>query len=380
VRILLACPYAWDASGGVQVHVRELGATLRARGHDVRVLAPSRARPREPWVRSVGRPVAVPYNRSVAPICFSPASARRVRAALRAFAPEVLHAHEPLIPSTSMLALRATARGPTPVVATFHAGAERSILFDLAAPALRRLARAIDVRIAVSAAAASFAARRIGDGFVIVPNGVDVERFAGAEPVELPAGRRMLFVGRLDERKGFRVAVAAFRRLAARFPDLLLVAVGGGPEKASATALPEGIRDRVVLVGPVANEDLHRYEAAADVFVAPSVGGETFGVVLVEAMAAGVPVVASDIPGYDEVIRPGEGLLVPPRDPGALADAVASLLDDPAAAKALADAGRARAWTYSWDAVAERIEGLYADAAHRFGPGDRGGFASMGPP
>ncbi len=369
MRILLTCPYAWDAPGGVQVHVRELGARLRARGHDARVLTPSRARPVEPWVSAVGRPVAVPYNRSVAPICFSVASARRVGAELRAFAPDVVHAHEPLTPSTSMLALRAAARERTPAVATFHAGAERSVLFDVAAPALRRLARAIDVRIAVSAAAADFAARRIGDGFVVVPNGVDVERFAGGEPADLPAGRRMLFVGRLDERKGFRVAVAAFERLAGRFPDLVLVAVGDGPEAAAARALPEAVRQRVVLVGRVANEDLHGYEAAADVFVAPSVGGETFGVVLVEAMAAGVPVVASDIRGYDEVIRAGEGVLVPPRDPGALADAVARILDDPQAARELADAGRVRARTYSWESVTDRLEAVYADVAGRRRPG-----------
>ncbi len=362
MRILLSCPYAWDAPGGVQVHVGELGARLRARGHDVRVLTPSRAAPREPWVRAVGRPIAVPYNRSVAPICFSPASARRVAAELRAFAPDVVHAHEPLAPSTSMFAVRAGAAEGTPIVATFHAGAERSRLFDIAAPLLRRVARSIDVRVAVSAAAARFASRRIGEGFVIVPNGVDVERFAGAEPAELPAGRRMLFVGRLDERKGFRVAVAAFERLAGRFPDLLLVAVGDGPEAAAARALPESIRSRIVLVGRVANEDLHGYEAAADVFVAPSVGGETFGVVLVEAMAAGVPVVASDIPGYDEVIREGEGLLVPPRDPAALAAAVARVLDDPPAARAFGDAGRARARTYSWESVADRLEAIYEDA------------------
>ena len=365
MRILLSCPYAWDAPGGVQVHVGELGARLRARGHDVRVLTPSRAAPREPWVRGVGRPIAVPYNRSVAPICFSPASARRVATELRAFAPDVVHAHEPLAPSTSMFAVRAGAAEGTPIVATFHAGAERSRLFDIAAPVLRRVARSIDVRVAVSAAAARFASRRIGEGFVIVPNGVDVERFAGAEPAELPAGRRMLFVGRLDERKGFRVAVAAFERLAGRFPDLLLVVVGDGPEAAAARALPESIRSRIVLVGRVANEDLHGYEAAADVFVAPSVGGETFGVVLVEAMAAGVPVVASDIPGYDEVIREGEGLLVPPRDPAALAAAVARVLDDPPAARAFGDAGRARARTYSWESVADRLEAIYEDVAGR---------------
>jgi phosphatidyl-myo-inositol alpha-mannosyltransferase len=370
VRILLACPYAWDAAGGVQVHVRELGARLLARGHEVVALTPSGRRPREAWVRAVGRPVAVPYNRSVAPICFSPASAARIRSAIRSVAPDVVHAHEPLAPSTSMLALAAAASARIPVVATFHAGAERSLLFDLAAPALRPLARRVDVRIAVSRAAASFVERRLGDGFVLVPNGVDVERFARADPVELPTGRRVLFVGRLDERKGFRVAVAAFERLAERYPDLLLVAVGAGPEAAAVRDLPDAIARRVVLAGRVANEHLHRYEAAADVFVAPSVGGETFGVVLVEAMAAGVPVVASDIPGYDEVVDDGvDGLLVPARDPAALAAAVGRVLDEPELRRKLADAGRARARGYSWEAVTDRLEGIYAAAARRSPPG-----------
>jgi phosphatidyl-myo-inositol alpha-mannosyltransferase len=363
VRILLACPYAWDAPGGVQVHVRQLGTRLLERGHDVIALTPSRGRPTERWVRSVGRPLAVPYNRSVAPICFSPASARRVRAAIRALAPDVVHAHEPLAPSTSMFALRAAAWAGVPVVATFHAGAERSLLFDLAAPALRRLARGLEVRIAVSRAAAAFAERRIGDGFVMVPNGVDVERFASARPARLPPGRRILFVGRMDERKGFRVAVDAFRRLAERHPDLLLVGIGSGREAAAARSAPGDIARRIVLVGAVPNDDLPPFEAAADVFVAPSVGGETFGVVLVEAMAAGLPVVASDIPGYDEVLEDGvEGLLVPPRDPAALAEAVSRILDDAELAKRLGEAGRVRANGYAWGSVTDRIEALYASA------------------
>lgn len=361
MRIALACPYAWDAPGGVQVHVRELGERLRRRGHDVLGLAPSRRPPAESWMRAVGRPIDVPYNRSVAPICFSLASARRVRGELRSFAPDVVHAHEPLTPSVSMFALRA---GVAPVVATFHSGAERSLLFDVAAPVLRRLAERIAVRVAVSRAAAGFAARRVGDGIRVVPNGIDLERFANAHPAPLPPGRRVLFVGRLDERKGFPTAVEAFSLLAARAPDVRLVAVGDGPDARAVEDVPHAIRQRIVLVGRVPNEALHAYLAAADLLVAPSVGGESFGVVLLEAMAAGLPVVASAIPGYDEVVEHGvDGLLVPPRRPQALAAAIERVLSDRRLAEDLGRAGRRRASRYGWDEVAERLEAIYAEAA-----------------
>jgi phosphatidyl-myo-inositol alpha-mannosyltransferase len=359
MRVALACPYDWDAPGGVQVHVRELGERLRRRGHEVLVVTPARGRPVEPWVRRVGSPVAIPYNRSVAPICVSPASWRRVREALATFDPDVVHAHEPLTPSTSMLALLAAR---VPVVATFHSGAERSLAFDVAAPVLRLVARRIEVRVAVSGAAASFAARRIGDGFRIVPNGIDAERFASATAAELPGRRRALFVGRLDPRKGFAHAVAAFGRLADRYPDLVLVVAGDGPDRRAVDALPRDARARVLLLGRVENRDLPPYLAAADVLLAPSVGGESFGVVLAEAMAAGVPVVASEIPGYDEVVTDGvEGLLVPPRDPAAVARAAARVLDDARLASALAAGGRARAKLLSWDVVTDRLEELYRE-------------------
>lgn len=363
MRILLACPYSWDAPGGVQVHVRELADRLLGRGHDVLVLTPGRKRPAEPWVRVVGRPIDIPYNRSSAPICPSPMSARRVGDELRSFRPDVVHAHEPLTPSTSFFV---TLRARIPVVATFHSGASRSLLFDLAAPLLRRVARRISVRIAVSRAAESFAASRIGGVFRIVPNGTDVEAFAHATPIELPPGRRLLFVGRLDPRKGFRTAVRAFGLLAGRYEDLRLVAAGDGDDRDAVEALPPTVRERVHLAGHVPNRELPPYHAAADVFVAPSVGGESFGMVLVEAMAAGLPVVASDIAGYREVVRDGlDGILVAPEDPGALAEAVGRLLDDPSLAEGLSREARARAHEFSWEVVTGRLEAIYREAAGR---------------
>jgi len=363
VKIVLACPYAWDVPGGVQVHVGQLAAHLKQRGHEIVVLAPGSRQASEPWVRIVGRPIRVPYQGTVAPICFSAHSARTIASVLRGFAPDVVHAHEPFSPSTAMLA---TLRSRAPVVATFHAFAERSRLLTAAAPALRLVWRKLRVRMAVSVAAAGFVRSRFGDGIRIVPNGCDVELFGndGTKAARgLPTGRRMLWVGRLDAQKGFPIAVAAFRRIASEVPDLSFVVVGEGRDRPAVSSLPPDVRRRMVMVGPVAHPSLPTYYAGADVFVSPAVGQESFGLVLVEAMAAGVPVVASDIAGYREVVRANvDGLLVRRGDPGALADAVRRVLSDPELASRLSEAGRARADRYRWDVVAGEIEAAYEDA------------------
>ena len=360
MRILLVCPYAWDAPGGVQVHVRQLASTLRDRGHEASVIAPASGHPAEPFVRVAGRPLRVPYNESVAPISPTPRAFTATRDALKRFAPDVVHVHEPFVPGPSMFAAL-SARAP--VVATFHAYADRSRLLAAAAPALRGLWRGLAARIAVSQAAAEFVTRPMGEGEVrIVPNGADVELFASAVPASLPEGRRILFVNRLDPRKGFPVMVEAFGRLAERRNDLLLVVAGDGPDRAAIDRLPAETRARVVMLGNVPHEELPPYHAAAEVFCSPATGRESFGIVLVEAMAAGVPVVATDIPGYREVVRHGlDGMLVPPRDPGALSRAIAEVLDDADAAKRFGEAGRSRAKRYSWDTVAGEIEEVYLE-------------------
>ncbi|HEY7280737.1 MAG TPA: glycosyltransferase family 4 protein [Actinomycetota bacterium] len=363
MRIVQACPYAWDAPGGVQVHVRQLADHLRGRGHDVLVLAPA-FRPegvRDPGVRVAGRPIRIPYNGSVAPISPRPSTLRAVGEALAGFGPDLVHVHEPLAPSVSMAA---ALRARVPVVATFHAFAERSRVLDAAAPALRPVWRRLTVRIAVSDAAASFVSRRFGDGLAVIPNGADVDLFARSTPAEgLPTGRRILFVNRLEPRKGFRVAAEAFGILAVDRPDAVLVVAGDGEERVAASELPAAVRERVVMLGNVPHDDLPPYHAASEVFVGSARRNESFGIVLVEAMAAGLPVVASDIPGYREVVRDGvEGLLVRPSDPVALAAALRMVLDDAELAARLGGAGRARAGTYSWDSVARRIEERYAAA------------------
>jgi phosphatidylinositol alpha-mannosyltransferase len=271
-----------------------------------------------------------------------------------------------MAPSTG---LWATLEARAPVVGTFHSGAGRARLYDLAAPLLRRAAARLAVRIAVSERAAAFERERIGGGFEVIPNGVHVARWADASPADLGPGRKLLFVGRLDARKGFPIAVAAFERLAESRDDLRLVVVGDGPERSAADALPTLLRARVTMLGAVPNEELPPVHAACDLYLGPSTGGESFGIVLIEAMAAGLPVVASDTPGYDEVITDDlDGLLVPPNDPVALASDVGRLLDDPALAGRLSGAGRARAATFDWSTVIERIENAYGRALEARAP------------
>jgi phosphatidyl-myo-inositol alpha-mannosyltransferase len=359
VKILLVCPYDWEAPGGVQVHVRQLAAELRTRGHRTTIFAPGSRPSEDAGVRIVGRPVRVPYRGTVAPISFSPGAWRRIRSAMRSFDPDLIHAHEPLTPSTSMLAVLAA---EAPVVATFHASLDRSRLMELAGPVLRQVSGRIDAAVAVSDAAASFVRRVVRVPLEIVPNGVDVRAFSDpGRPVEgLPAGPKILWVNRLDPQKGFEIMLRAFEQIASEVGEVHLLVAGDGRDRVLLRSLPGDLRSRILRLGTVAHEALPRYHAAADVFVSPATGQESFGIVLVEAMAAGVPVVASDIEGYREVVRDGvDGLLVPPNDPNALAAAVRRVLSEPELAAALKAAGRSRAQAFSWQAVAPRLEAVY---------------------
>ena len=362
MRIVQISPYSWDVPGGVQVHIGQLSRHLRERGHDVIVLAPGDAPGFQEGARIVGRPYPVHVNGSVARLCFSRRSSRVVRKALEVFTPDVIHVHDPLTPSTSMLGVL---HRNAPVVATFHSYFAREHfegrVYTAIAPLLRPVWRKVDRRLAVSAAARQSVCSRMGDDPVqIVPNGADVEVFASATPAILPPGRRLLFVGRLEPRKGFPVAVRAFARLASAYPDLQLVVVGDGEERQAIDVLPADVRSRVRMMGRVTYEALPTYHKAADIFVSPATGSESFGIVLVEAMAAGLPIVASDIAGYREVARDGlDGLLVRPADPEALAAGVKRLLDSPALAARLGESGACRARDFAWDRIVDRLEAAY---------------------
>src|SRR5688572_25139093 len=278
LRIVQVCPYSWDVPGGVQVHVRELSAHLRERGHEVFILAPGRhsGKRDDAWI--VGRAIPVRGNGSVARISFGPQVAMVVARALKEARPDIIHVHEPLVPSVSM---HAVLNATVPVVATFHSnvGRERmsSVWFRLAAPMVRPVWNRIARRIAVSDAARHSVTSRMGDDeLLIVPNGVDVKRFAAAKAAKLSAGRHLLFVGRLEERKGFRIAVEAFAQLAAAYADLRLLVVGDGSERDAVDDLEPSVRSRVEMLGRVDDDRLASYLRAADLYIGPATGGESF--------------------------------------------------------------------------------------------------------
>jgi phosphatidylinositol alpha-mannosyltransferase len=367
MRVAIVCPYDLERPGGVQQHVLLLAEALRAMGDQVVTIGPGAA---EGQHVDVGRGRGVRINGSVAPIAVGPRVARRTRLAIERFDPDVVHVHEPSVPSVSMAAARSSA----PVVTTHHAWAEKAGVYGLLGPLLRGRVRAAAVRIAVSPAAASHHARALRlptAAFSIVPNGVSVDRFASALPLDRLHGDApvLLFVGRLEPRKGFEQAVTAFAYLKARHPDLRLVVVGDGPERERCQSLlPAGLRDDVDMLGRVSDADLCRVYASADIFVAPALGGESFGIVLLEAMAAGCAVVASDLPGFRSVVDDQvTARLVPPGDARAIASSVDALLSNPALRQAQIDAAREAVQAFDWPGVATRIRSVYATALEAAG-------------
>jgi phosphatidylinositol alpha-mannosyltransferase len=361
----LVCPYTFDVPGGVQVHVRDLAEALIRVGHEVSVLAPAADVPLPPYMVPAGRAVPVPFNGAVARMTFGPRSAARVRRWLREGAFDVLHLHEPTAPSLSMLACWA-ADGP--IVATFHAASPQSRTMSAAHGILQPTLEKITARIAVSEGARDTLVRRLGGDAVLIPNGVSVRQFHGAVPMPglRPDGAELLgFLGRVDEpRKGLAVLLRAFARLADARPGLNLLVIGPGDLDALDAEIPPRHRHRVRSLGAIDEEDKPRAYAAADVFVAPNLGGESFGIVLLEAMAAGVPVLASDLEAFSAVLDAGQaGELFRTGDPEDLAQRAAALLDDPQRRTELVTAGARVARRYDWDTVVRDVLAVYETVA-----------------
>jgi phosphatidylinositol alpha-mannosyltransferase len=351
VRIGLVCPYSLTFPGGVQGQVVGLARSLRTLGHEVRVLAPSDGPPPDSGVTPLGRSVPFAANGSVAPIAPDlPAALRTIRA-LRDEDFDVVHAHEPAVPGPCMVS---TLVKTAPLVGTFHA-AGVSGAYRWLGPGVRWLVGHLDVRCAVSEDARRLAEASLGGRYEVLYNGIEVDRFAKATPWPTEA-KTILFVGRHDERKGLAVLLDALPLLP---DDVRVWVVGSGPQT---SALQARVKDdpRVEWLGRIDDDERNERLRGADVFCAPSLGGESFGVVLLEAMAAGTPIVASNLPGYAAVARPDrEAILVPPADAPALAAAVGRVLGEPATAAALAEAGRARAEDLSMDNLAARYVELY---------------------
>ena len=358
MRVALVCPYAWDRDGGVQSHVRSLSDVLRRRGHDVTVLAPYRSeRSGEEGARRVARAFGVPANGSVAPIAFGPLAAASVRRALTSIEPEVIHLHEPLIPSLSLLALW---NANAPLVGTFHAAAEESFGYRISAPVLQRAAGRLDVRTAVSDAARQLIQRYIPGDYVLTPNGVETSRFATAEPYFSDGRKRVLFLSRLERRKGSEVLIQAMTRL--RDLEVELVVAGSGPEERAARTLVERLQVEARFLGRISDDDVPRLYRSADVYCAPGLGGESFGIVLVEAMAAGAAVVCSDLPGF-RAVAGGAATLVPPGEAGPLADALREALTDAAKQAEMRKMSKLMAAAFDWERLVQSVEGIYERAA-----------------
>lgn len=374
MRVGLVCPYSLSVPGGVQGQVLGLARALRAGGHEVRILAPTDGPPPDPGVTSLGPTIQNPSNGSVAPIAPDPAVQLRAIRSMWDEAFDVIHIHEPLCPGPSVTALILKS---APLVGTFHAAGHQPAYRYLSGLA-RALARRLDAKVAVSPEAMALAEEAIPGGWRVLFNGVEVDRFAEADPWPTDAPT-LLFVGRHEERKGLAVLLDALPML----PSHLHVWIAGeGPETEALKERHAG-DGRLEWLGRITDTERDRRMAAASVFCAPSIRGESFGVILLEAMAAGAPVVASDLTGYRHVAGPLEGSgeaaeLVTPGDPSALASAVRRVLDDPTRAAELVVAGRARADHFSMSRLADAYASLYEEVGGGTWRGHRRRVASSG--
>ncbi|HET9613590.1 MAG TPA: glycosyltransferase family 4 protein [Candidatus Limnocylindrales bacterium] len=362
MKIGLVSPYVYPLPGGVTQHVRYLYENLRLRGHDVRILSSSHGlqRASEGDIIRIGKGFSMPVNGSVGTITLSPRFVSQVHDMLEREQFDLLHFHEPFVPFLSPIILR---QSTSVNIATFHAYGGFSPSYEFGKRVMRGSAERLHGRIAVSGAAKHFIERYFPGEYKVIPNGVDVDRFRRAVPLaRWQDGRsNILFVGRFEPRKGLLELLKGYRILRKAGCDCRLLVVGSGPLAKEARRYVATRRLRgVEFLGRVTDEEKAQLFRTADVYVSPATGGESFGIVLLEAMAAGTAIVASDIHGYKGVVRRGrEGLLVPPREPKAIAAAVARLLGDDQLRAAMADAGRARASEFSWERVTAKVDDYY---------------------
>lgn len=365
MKIALISPYDWANHGGVNNHIACLSKEFVQRGHRTTILAPS-SKPAEELEEDnlvlIGKPVPLPLSGSWARITLSFHRNRQLKRLLDDEEFDVLHMHEPLFPVLPLMSLRFS---KTLNVGTFHVYAPRSRGYIFFRPLIKRWFRNLHGKIAVSKPASELVGRYFPGYYNIIPNGIDLDHFgADAKPIErfMDGKLNLLFVGRMEKRKGLRFLLAAFSRLKWEYPQLRLIVVGPGPIDApSERILGERHMEDVEIIGGVTHEDLPRYYRTADIFCAPATGGESFGIVLLEAMASGVPVLASDIPGYSGVITEGEnGLLFSPKDDESLASSIAHLVRRPDLRAQVAERGRAYVQRFSWRQVASEVLDYYA--------------------
>src|SRR6187401_183310 len=373
MKIGLVCPYIYPERGGVAQHVQHLYENLRLRGHDVRIITASHGpqRASEGDILRIGVGFSVPLNGSIGTLTFSPRYVSQVRELLDRERFDVLHLHEPFVPLLSLFLLR---ESRSVNIATFHAYAGFSPSYEVGSRVMKDHAARLHGRIAVSAAARHFIDRFFPGDYKIIPNGVDIPRFAGAVPLARwqDGTPNVLFVGRHEPRKGLLDLLKAHRILRRTGYENRLLVVGSGPQEREARryVATRGLQS-VEFLGRVTDAEKAQLFRTADVFASPATGGESFGIVLLEAMAAGAPIVASDIHGYKGVVRRGrEGLLVPPHEPKELATAIARLLDDDALREEMGRNGVARAQEFSWERVTAKVDDFYGIVVRRLAAHD----------
>jgi phosphatidylinositol alpha-mannosyltransferase len=359
LKIGIVCPYSWDTPGGVQNHIRDLAEFLIASGHNVSVLAPAIDETKLPdYVVNAGKPISIPYNGAVARVLFGPVAFARVRQWISQGDFDLLHLHEPAIPSISLLACWA-ADGP--MVGTFHAAAKRQKIIFAIGPILEPAIEKLSARIAVSEAARLTLTDHLDTDAVIIPNGIYANRYTEGKSVEKWSGNTIGFIGRFEEpRKGLSVLVDALPVISRFAPDVRVLVAGPGDPAEVIENIDPQLRQRFEFLGKITETEKADFMSSVAVYVAPNTGGESFGIILAEALAGGACVVASDIPAFDDLLGQGEyGALFESESATELAKVVIDLLRDETKRKELSSRGKERAQLFDWTVVAEQIYSVY---------------------
>jgi phosphatidylinositol alpha-mannosyltransferase len=359
LKIGIVCPYSWDTPGGVQNHIRDLAEFLIESGHDVSVLAPVIDESNLPeYVVNAGKPISIPYNGAVARVLFGPVAFARVRQWISQGEFDLLHLHEPAIPSISLLACWA-ADGP--MVGTFHAAAKRQKIIFAIGPILEPAIEKLSARIAVSEAARLTLTDHLDTDAVIIPNGIYANRYTDGKTIEKWSGNTIGFIGRFEEpRKGLSVLVDALPVISRFAPDVKIFVAGPGDPAEVIEGIDPQLRQRFEFLGKITESEKADFMSSVAVYVAPNTGGESFGIILAEALAGGACVVASDIPAFDDLLGHGEfGALFESESSTELAKVVIDLLRDETKRKELSARGKERSKKFDWTVVAQQIYSVY---------------------
>ena len=359
LKIGIVCPYSWDTPGGVQNHIRDLAEFLIAAGHEVSVLAPAADEQNLPaYVVNAGKPISIPYNGAVARVLFGPVAFARVRQWISQGDFDLLHLHEPAIPSISLLACWA-ADGP--MVGTFHAAAKRQKIIFAIGPILEPAIEKLSARIAVSEAARLTLTDHLDTDAVVIPNGIYASRYAEGKSQEKWQGNTLGFIGRFEEpRKGLSILLGALPVIARFAPDVKVFVAGPGDPTEIQEEIDPQLRHRFEFLGKISEEEKADFMSSVSIYVAPNTGGESFGIILAEALAGGACVVASDIPAFDDLLGHGQyGALFKSEDSTDLAKVIIDLLRDDKKRSELASKGQARGQSFDWKIVAQQIYSVY---------------------